>query len=137
MAYEEKKFFYGRCPCCDMIIAVPTKKEKVYCCYCGEGFLARAALSYYGYQKPAKFITYTPVPPTDPADPTTTSLEQLDPSVPHMMTIKETAAATGISENGLRSLIKQKTIPVVQIGVKYLINYSTLCELINQGKLGY
>ena len=42
-----------------------------------------------------------------------------------------------ISEYGIRRMVKEGKIPSVNVGSKYLINYSKVCELLNQGLLGY
>ena len=53
------------------------------------------------------------------------------------MTIREIAKETGISEYGIRRMVKEGKIPSVNVGSKFLINYSKVCELLNQGLLGY
>ena len=133
------KFHYGRCPCCDRIIPVPDGTNKVHCCYCGEAFLARASIVFYGYQKNVSFTTYTPIPAKDPSEAASKPREhtQFDNAVPRMMTIRELARETGISEYGIRRMAKEGTIPSVNVGKKHLINYSIVCELLNQGLLGY
>ena len=133
------KFRYGRCPCCDRIIPVPAGTNKVHCCYCGEAFLARSAIVFYGYQKNVSFTTYTPIPAENPSEhkPEPEKHSTQDYSVPRMMTIREIAKETGISEYGIRRMVKEGKIPSVNVGSKFLINYSKVCELLNQGLLGY
>lgn len=133
------KYHYGRCPCCDRIIPVPAGTSKVHCCYCGEEFLAKASIVFYGYQKMVSFTPYysnpakdSPKPKLKPEKPITQ-----DYSVPRMMTIRELAKEAGISEYSIRRMVKEGKIPSVNIGSKYLINYSKVCELLNQGLLGY
>ncbi len=54
--------------------------------------------------------------------------------MPNMMTIREIAKTGLLSENALRCLLKEGKLPVVYIGKKALINYSLLCEQLNQLK---
>jgi len=131
------KFHYGRCPSCDKIIAVPADTTNTHCCYCGEKFLSRAAIAFYGLQKSVSFTQYLA-----PAD--SISIPQKGEEhpmqnyeVPKMMTIREIAKSTGISEYGIRRMVKEGKIPSVNVGAKVLINYNKVCELINQGVLGY
>lgn len=53
--------------------------------------------------------------------------------IPEMLTIRETAARTGLSYDYLRKLCLQKRIVFIRSGVKYLINYSKLVEFLNRG----
>lgn len=133
------RFHYGRCPCCDRIIPVPSGTEKVYCCYCGQDFLARASIALYGFPKNISFTPYTTIPAREPADSKSKKQEQIpyDSSVPRMMTIRELARELNLSEYGVRAMVKQGTIPSVKVGSKYLLNYNKVCELLNQGLLGY
>ncbi len=135
------KFHYGRCTACDRIIAIPAGTNKVHCCYCGESFLARAALVFYGYQKVVSFSAYTPIQAKEPEEPRqekqTQAKSQTSPAPPKMMTVRELAKATGFSQYGIRCMIKEGKIPYVKAGVKYLLNYSKICDLMNKGLLGY
>ncbi len=134
------KFNYGRCPSCDRIIPVPSGVNKIHCCYCGESFLARAAITYYGYQKPIQIITSVPVPAKSPPiepEPKPQRQAQPDLTVPKMMSIKEVAKATGISESSIRLMVREGKLPSIRMGTKYLLNCSKVCDLINQGLVGY
>ena len=48
------------------------------------------------------------------------------------MTVTETAAATGLSEYFLRNGIKNKTVPFIPSGNRYLINVPLLLERLNE-----
>lgn len=57
-----------------------------------------------------------------------------DQNAPHMVTIKELAEKTAISESHIRKLCKTDKIPYIRTGVKYLINYNRFIDYLN-GKI--
>ena len=130
------KFHYGRCPCCDRIIPSPSGVNKMNCCYCGEAFLSKAAVALYGYQETIKLTDYKPAPVKEPVKPKVLEQPKIDTSIPRMMTIRGIANETGLSEFSVRKMVKEGKIPCVKVGAKHLINYSKVCDLINQGLLG-
>ena len=125
-------FFYGKCPCCDGVIPVPSGIAEVYCCYCGAKFRSSAAVALYGVKGKTAFSSgektalkpniAKPALQNDVPDPS---------SLPHMMTVREFAKATGISEYSVRRLLKQGTIPAVYAGTKALINYTKAVSLLD------
>ncbi len=50
-----------------------------------------------------------------------------------MLTIKETAQATGLHEYFVRQLVKQNRVTYVKAGCKTLINLDRLVEFLNEG----
>lgn len=92
------KFHYGRCPCCDRIIPIPSGVNKMHCCYCGEAFLSKAAVALYGYQETIKLTDYKPAPVKEPVKPKVLEQPKIDTSIPRMMTIRGIANETGLSE---------------------------------------
>lgn len=52
---------------------------------------------------------------------------------PTMLTLKQAATQTGLSESYLRRLCLEKKIVHVKAGVKYLINLERLIEYLNGG----
>lgn len=50
---------------------------------------------------------------------------------PLMLTIKETANKSGLSEYTIRTWVKQGIIPYLLIGRKYLISWDNFCEFLN------
>lgn len=54
-----------------------------------------------------------------------------DPTAPQMLTIRELAEKTGISESHIRKLCKTKAITYIKAGVKYLINYDRFIDYLN------
>ena len=54
-----------------------------------------------------------------------------DKNAPHMLTIKETSAQTGVSEHHIRQLCKTNKIQYIKTGVKYLINYDRFIDYLN------
>lgn len=50
------------------------------------------------------------------------------PTAPQMLTIRQVAKTGLLSEHALRLLAKQNKLPAIQIGTKLLVNYSKLCE---------
>ena len=51
-----------------------------------------------------------------------------------MLTIKETAQATGLHEYFVRQLVKQNRVTYVKAGCKTLINLDRLGEFLNEGE---
>ena len=52
-------------------------------------------------------------------------------STVHMVTIKELALETGVSEHYIRKLCKTNQIKYIKTGVKYLINYERFLDYLN------
>lgn len=50
---------------------------------------------------------------------------------PQMLTIRETARTGILPEAALRTLVKQNKIPGIYVGTKFLVNYSRLCDWLN------
>lgn len=50
---------------------------------------------------------------------------------PLMLTIRETAKKSGLSEYTIRTWVKQGMFPFVLIGRKYLISWNNFCEFLN------
>lgn len=50
---------------------------------------------------------------------------------PQMLTIRETAKTGILPENALRTLVKQNKIPGIYVGTKFLVNYTKLCDWLN------
>lgn len=129
------KFHYGRCPCCDRIIPILAGVRKMHCCYCGEAFLSKAAAALYGFQETVKFTEFRAAPIKEPINTKVVEQPKIDTSIPHMMTIRGIAKETGLAESAVRKMVKEGKIPSIKAGKKYLINYSKVCDLINQGLL--
>ena len=53
------------------------------------------------------------------------------PNRPQMLTIRETARTGILPEAALRTLVKQNRIPGIYVGTKFLVNYSRLCDWLN------
>lgn len=60
-----------------------------------------------------------------------TLLHNVKPSAIHMVTIKELALETGVSEHHIRKLCKTNQIQYIKSGVKYLINYERFMDYLN------
>ena len=54
-------------------------------------------------------------------------------ALPKMLTIKETAQATGLHEYFVRQLVKQNRVTYVKAGCKTLIHLDWLDEYLNEG----
>lgn len=52
-------------------------------------------------------------------------------SQPEMLTIRQTAHTGILPEYALRALEKEGKLPGIKIGVKFYVNYTKLCELLN------
>ena len=52
--------------------------------------------------------------------------------VPTMLSIKETAERTHLSERFIRKLVWNDQIKYVRTGVKYLVNLESLVDYLNQ-----
>lgn len=52
---------------------------------------------------------------------------------PQMVTINEAAARTGLSPCTVRKLCWQKRVVTLKTGNKWLINYDSLCRLLEKG----
>lgn len=57
-----------------------------------------------------------------------------DETAPDMVTVRELANRTGLSENHIRKLCKTDKIKYIRAGVKYLINYDRFIDYLN-GKI--
>lgn len=53
-------------------------------------------------------------------------------ALPKMLTIRETAQATGLHEYFVRQLVKQNRVTYVKAGCKTLINLDRLVEFLNE-----
>lgn len=54
---------------------------------------------------------------------------------PQMLTIKETAAKTGLSYDFIRKLCLQRKIVFIRTGAKYLVNYDRFIDFLNEGEM--
>ena len=54
-----------------------------------------------------------------------------DENAPQMITIKELANRTGLSDSSIRTLCKTNKIQYIRTGVKYLINYDRFIDYLN------
>lgn len=54
-----------------------------------------------------------------------------DETAPDMVTIRELANRTGLSESHIRRLCKTNKIKYIRAGVKYLINYDRFIDYLN------
>lgn len=55
---------------------------------------------------------------------------------PKMMTIRETATASGVPVNAVRGLVKSGKIVYINAGTKVLINFDRFLEFLNKGEGG-
>lgn len=60
-----------------------------------------------------------------------TLLHNSKPSAIHMVTIKQLAHETGVSEHHIRRLCKNNQIHYIKTGVKYLINFERFMDYLN------
>lgn len=51
--------------------------------------------------------------------------------IPRMVTIREAAQATSISEYAIRKMCRDNSIVHIRAGVKYLVNFDRLIETLN------
>ena len=136
MNSSSSTFFFGRCPCCDGIIPVPSGSAEAFCCYCGSRFRSSAAVTLYGVKGKTTFSSSDRAVLKPSAAKPVIQNEGPDPSsLPHMMTVREFAKATGISEYSVRRLLKQGTIPAVYVGTKALINYKKAVSILDSQNL--
>ncbi len=56
---------------------------------------------------------------------------------PAMMAIREVARTGILSEHALRLMVREGKLPVLYIGRKAMINYDSLCEVLQGLKLGH
>lgn len=54
-------------------------------------------------------------------------------TIPTMLTIKDTAKTVGLSSYFIRQLILQNKIKFVRSGTKFLINFQSLLDYLNNG----
>lgn len=57
--------------------------------------------------------------------------KEKESSIPRMMTVRQVAQTGILPENTIRTLLKQQKIPAVYAGNKALINFDTLCFMLN------
>lgn len=55
--------------------------------------------------------------------------------IPEMLTIRETAARTGLSYDFIRKLCLQRRIVFIRTGTKYLVNYDRFIDFLNEGEM--
>lgn len=116
------RFILAKCPCCAEKIMIAKDMERAFCSFCGKEFLTEAAVTYSTAKSLSAYRPNIQV---------TSSLEQSEHPMPHMMTIREVAETGVLSESFLRRLLKQNRLPAVYIGSKALINYDRLLEFLN------
>lgn len=54
---------------------------------------------------------------------------------PYMLTIRQVARTGLLTEYALRKLLRKNRLPVIYVGNRALINYTKLCEQLNDGTL--
>ncbi len=107
----------------------------MHCCYCGEAFLSKAAAALYGFQEKVKFTEFRSDPVKEPLKNKVVEQPKIDTSIPRMMTIRAIAKEIGLAESAVRRMVKEGKLPYIRVGSRFLINYSKVCDLINQGLL--
>lgn len=70
---------------------------------------------------------------TAPKTETMTGTGSISPIAPTMLTIRQTAARTGVSEFHIRRLLKANRISHIRTGTKYLVNFDRFTEYLNKG----
>ena len=129
-------FVYGKCPCCDRIITIPSGTTKAYCCYCGSQFLSSAAIKLYGLKEKADITSNYRVELEEQIAKVQKErkLQEERPSappLPRMMGVSQLGKVTGISVFRIRKLIKEGKVPAFYAGNKALVNYEKFCEIID------
>ena len=128
---EKVQFYYGRCPCCDRIIAVPPLQEKVYCCFCGSQFLAHAAAILYIRTKNYDIsINNKPIIPLEEPTPKHKEDDGQTSKIPILVTVRRLCELTGMRESTVRRLLKEGKLPAIYSGNRALIHYEKFCEMI-------
>ena len=51
--------------------------------------------------------------------------------VPEMVTLKEASSRTGLAYDCLRKMCLRNEIPHIRTGVKFLVNFTKLCQKLN------
>ncbi len=59
-------------------------------------------------------------------------MEKITTQSPRMMTIREIAKTGVLSENALRTMVKDGRAPHIKIGCKALVNYDKLCRMLEE-----
>lgn len=59
------------------------------------------------------------------------------PRVPRMCSINAAAESSGLPDKFIRQLIREKKIPYVMSGTKYLVNLDRLIDYLNTGDAAY
>lgn len=54
-------------------------------------------------------------------------------TVPKMVTIRQLAEQTGISEYAIRRMCKNNEITFIKTGTKYLVNFNLFIDFLNSG----
>lgn len=57
-------------------------------------------------------------------------------TVPKMLTIRQLAEQTGISEYAIRRMCKNNEITFIKTGSKYLVNFNLFLDFLNSGHHG-
>lgn len=52
-------------------------------------------------------------------------------NIPKMLTIRQTAETGILPEYALRRMVKENRVPHIKVGVKTLINFTLLCQQLN------
>lgn len=55
-------------------------------------------------------------------------------TVPRMVTIRQLARQTGVSEYAIRRMCKNREITFIKTGTKYLINFNMFVDFLNGGQ---
>lgn len=55
----------------------------------------------------------------------------METTIPEMVTLREASARTGVSYDCLRKMCLRNEIPNIRTGVKFLINFTKLCQKLN------
>ena len=129
-------FVYGKCPCCDRIITIPSGTNKTYCCYCGSQFLSSAAIKLYGLKEMADITSNFKVELEEELVKVKKEMKAQkekpeSPPLPRMMSITQLCKATGVSTSYIRRLVKEGKVPAFYTGKKALINYNKFCEMLD------
>ena len=53
---------------------------------------------------------------------------------PTMLSIRETARRSGLSENAVRRLVRESAVPFIRVGKKVLLNWEMLVNFLNRGE---
>ena len=61
-------------------------------------------------------------------------MENVTMKSPEMLSIRQVAQRGVLTERALRRLVAENKIQVIRIGKKALINYTRLCEMLQNGE---